>query len=131
MMKPSSARASDTATVLVPAILLLAFCLVPFADGIARMLSGDGVSGLLQQDMRAQIASLMSSRVLVLAALSVATAVLCIVLAVPLTYLLTSASRAWRTLWLSMLVVVLSFSLMGGSSPVLLPSAATPWPSRG
>lgn len=74
------------------------------------MLQVEGIFGLLQQDIAAQIAPLLSSRMLAVAALALATAAVSTLLAVPLACRLTAASRGWRGFWLLVLMVVLSFS---------------------
>src|SRR5690606_13536809 len=100
MTKPGHEGASTPSTLLIPAILLLVFCLAPMVEGIIRMLANGELSRLSEPEVRTQLSALLSNRVLALTALSLATATIATMVAIPLAYRLASASRWWHAIFL-------------------------------
>lgn len=120
MTKPGHEGASTPSTLLIPAILLLVFCLAPMVEGIIRMLANGELSRLSEPEVRTQLSALLSNRVLALTALSLSTATIATMVAIPLAYRLASASRWWRAIFL--LVVLIGLAM---SEPMLELAATT------
>lgn len=108
-------RPKDLLPIIFPAAMLLIFFVVPFGIMIAVSFFRRDPSGFYTPDFNfanyARFLSAFFGGVLSFSLLlSIAVAVICIVLAVPFTYLLARSSRKVQVLWLVALLSILSLS---------------------